>query len=241
MTMTGTKKRFYEAAGVQSQDGLHAVVLDGRPVRTPAGKPLAVPSRALAQAVADEWQAQDAVIKPHTMPLTQLVNTALDRFETHREAVIDQTAGYADTDLLCYWAEEPRTLVERQRAVWQPLLDWLQRMHGIELQVTRGVLPCRQSDAAKAAIRQIVASTSNLELAGLASLTAAGGSVILALAVREGVLDAAAAFDVAQLEETFELQKWGEDFEATARRRVLRVDIEAACRLLELCRASRLH
>ncbi len=241
MAIGRARKRFYETTGVQNQEGLHAIVLDGKLVRTPAGHLLAVTSPALAQAVAEEWQAQEAVIKPHSMPLTQLVNTAIDLVDKEREKVVDQVFSYADTDLLCYWAEEPTSLVERQQALWQPLLDWLRDGYGIAMQVTRGVLPCRQPAAVKAGLRQTVATASSLELAGLASLSAACGSVILALAVRDGRLDAAGAFAAAQLEETYQLEKWGEDGEATARRSLLRADIEAACRLLNLCRATRLH
>lgn len=241
MAIVRAKKRFYETADVQIQEGLHAIVLDGKPVRTPAGHPLAVASAALAQAVAEEWRAQEATIKPQSMPLTQLVNTALDLIEKEKERVIDQIFSYADTDLLCYWAEEPPLLVERQRALWQPLLDWLRDRYGIAMQVTRGILPCRQPEAVKAGLRQTVVAASDLELAGLASLSAACGSVIVALAVRDGRLDAAGAFDAAQLDETYQLEKWGADSEAVARRLLLRADIEAACRLLNLCRAACLH
>ncbi len=241
MAMNKAKKRFYETASVETQEGWHAIVLDGKAVRTPAGHLLAVSSPGLAQAVAEEWQAQEGVIKPTSMPLTQLVSTSIDLIEINKEKVIEQIVSYADTDLLCYWAEEPPALVERQRAIWQPVLDWFRDGYGIAMQVTQGVLPCRQSEAVKTGLRQAVGVASNVELAGLASLSAACGSAILALAVRDGQLDATGAFAAAQLEETYQLEKWGEDSEATVRRRLLRADIEAACRLLNLCRAPGLH
>ena len=242
MIARGIKKRFYEKAEAREQDdGLYAIALDGRPVRTPGGRLLAVAQPALAQAMAAEWQAQDASVKPATMPLTQLVNSALDLVETDKEKILDHILSYGETDLLCYWAEEPMALVERQQSVWQPLLDWLRDEHGIGLQVTRGVLPHRQPQTVRSRLGGLIAGASHLELAALSSLTASAGSIVLALAVHHGRLDAAAAFDAAQLEETFQMEKWGEDSEATARRAALRTDIEAACRLLDLCRTSRLH
>jgi len=242
MVAPGIRKRFYEKAEAREQDdGLYAIVLDGRPVRTPGGRLLAVALPALAQAMAAEWQAQEATIKPATMPLTQLVNSALDLVETDKEKILGHLLSYGETDLLCYWAEEPLALVERQRAVWQPLLDWLSDEQGVALQVTRGVLPCRQPETTRSGLGRLIGGASNLELAALSSLTASAGSIVLALAVRGGRLDAAAAFDAAQLEETFQMEKWGEDSEAAARRASLRADIEAACHLLDLCRTSRLH
>lgn len=241
MALNQTKKRFYEKASVICQDGLFAIVLDGKTVRTPAGSLFAVSSARLAQAAAEEWQAQGQVIKPASMPLTQLINASIDLIDKNRERTIEQILAYADTDLLCYWAEEPPALVERQQTTWMPVLDWLGDKYGIAMQITRGVIPCRQPGEVKSRLLGAVCTSTHVELAGLASLSAACGSLVLAMAARDGWLDSGNVFVAAQLEETYQLEKWGEDSEAMARRRSLRTDIEAACHLLNLCRASDLQ
>jgi chaperone required for assembly of F1-ATPase len=218
-------KRFYKTVAVAPAESGFAVMLDGRPVRTPARKPLAVASRALAEAIAAEWDAQSERVEPATMPLTRLASTALDLVAARRPDIVGEVAGYAGTDLLCYRAEAPADLVARQQAAWQPLLDWAAKRHSAALAVTSGILPKPQPPEATAALRHAVEAQDDLALVALHAATAATGSLIVALALLDGRIDAAEAFDIAQLDETYQIERWGEDAEATRRRKALRDDL----------------
>jgi chaperone required for assembly of F1-ATPase len=215
-------------------DGWWGVALDGKPVRTPARRELAVPNEALAAAIAAEWDAQLEDIRPATMPLTRLAATAIDRTSAQRDLVAAETAGYAGTDLVCYRAESPPALTARQHAVWQPLIDWAATRYDAALAVTTGVVPTPQSSAALRAFAAAVAAQDDFRLTALHTLTAASGSLVIALAILEGRLDAEAAFAASQLDETFQIETWGEDPEAAARRRALAADIAAAARFIAL-------
>jgi chaperone required for assembly of F1-ATPase len=231
-------KRFYKQAGIASAADGHRVMLDGKPIRTPAKAELLLPTAALAEMIATEWQGQGEEINPGDMPLTQLAATAIDRVSKEREAVIEELVGYAETDLLCYHAEEPQDLVARQVATWQPLLDWATETFEAPFQVTAGIMPARQPEPALRGVRRALETLSDLELTALASLTACCGSLIVALAVRHGQISAEEAFSVSQLDETFQIEQWGEDEEARKRRALLMRDIEAASVCLSLCRLS---
>lgn len=231
-------KRFYKRTGVSSREDGHRVTLDEKPVRTPAKAEMLLPTVALAEAVAAEWQAQGEDIRPADMPLTQLAATAIDRVSREREAVIEELVGYAETDLLCYHAEEPEDLVARQVAIWQPLLDWARETFEAPFQVTAGIMPTRQPEPALIGARRALETLSDFELTALASLTASCGSLIVALAVRHGQISAEEAFSVSQLDESFQIEQWGEDAAARERRALLMRDIEAASAFLSLCRLS---
>lgn len=231
----GKIKRFYKQVGAAAAaTGGFSVTLDGRPVRTPAGAPLALPTIALAEAVAAEWQAQEGHVEPHSMPLMQLSATALDRIPPHREAIIDELLQFAATDLLCYRATEPHDLIDRQGHHWQPLIDWAMTRFDAPLRVTSGVMPVPQSDEALTALRRAVAAFDHWRLTALQSATAATGSLVLGLALIEGRLDAEAAFIASQLDELYQIELWGDDAEAEIRRRRLHHDIAAAGRLVTL-------
>lgn len=232
-----TAKRFYEKADVAEVDGGFTIALDGRPVHTPRGAPLAVANRDLARAMAEEWAAQKDDIQPHTMPLTRLANSALDGVAARRDDVIEHVVDYAATDLLCYRADGQPELAARQQERWQPLLDWVAGDHGAALAVTDGVVPVAQPEAALEALREAVATFGDLELAAVSSATAASGSLVVALALAAGRIDAEEACEVSQLDEAHQAGKWGEDPEAAERRRNLRDEIEAAAAVLRLCRA----
>ena len=227
-------KRVYTTVETRSVGGGWGVALDGKPLRTPAKNELVLPSKALAAAIAAEWDAQREEIRPATMPLTRLAATAIDRTRAGRDLVVAETAGYADTDLLCYRADHPPALAARQGAVWQPLVDWASRRYGATLAVTKGVLPARQSPATLEAFAAIVAREDEFRLTALHTLTATCGSLVIALAVLDGRLDAAAAFAASQLDETFQIEAWGEDAEAAARRRNIAADIAATARFIAL-------
>jgi len=227
-------KRVYKEVTTRPAEASWGVVLDGRPMRTPGKNELAVPSEKLAAAIAAEWDAQQGEIRPATMPLTRLAATAIDRTAVQRGRVIDEIAGYGGTDLVCYRADHPPALAARQQAVWQPLLDWAALRYDAALAVTCGVIPTRQSPAALKAFATAVAAHDDFRLTALHTLTTACGSLVIALATMEGRLDAAEAFAASQLDETFQIEQWGEDAEAAARRESLAADIASAALFLEL-------
>lgn len=231
-----TLKRFYKQADVAEVDGGFAVHLDGRPVKTPAARKLAVPFRALAEAMVAEWQEQGEEIKPKSMPMTQLASTALDRVGPERATILEQLARFADTDLLCYRADFPPALAERQTAQWQPLLDWLAEVAGARLTVTTGIMAVPQPAEAVAALVARLETYDDWRLCAAQAACAASGSLVLALALVEGRLSGQQTYEVSQLDETFQIERWGEDAEAADRRAALQRDIVAAERLLSLLR-----
>jgi len=225
-------RRTYREVGTCETPAGHNVLLDGRALLTPAKRPLALPSRALAEAIAAEWAAQEAEVKPRSMPLMRLAATALDRIAPDREMTIDEIAAFAGTDLLCYRAEEPPELVARQEEVWGPILEWLRQRYDAHLGVTRGVKPVAQSGASLARLRAVVAAEDAFHLAALQALTSGLGSLALALAVRAGAVQAEAAFAASQLDESFQNERWGVDEEAMLRREESRRDIMDTARFL---------
>lgn len=227
-------KRFYRHAEVAPAVDGYTVVLDGRGVRTPAGAPLVTPALAVAAAVAEEYLAQGDVISPLTMPTTRLLATAIDRIQPLRERFIEQLATYAESDVLCYRACEPEDLVARQEACWQPLLDWAAREYGADFAVTRGIMPVRQPREAIDAVRAAVTALSDAELTVLSSAVQACRSVVVGLALVRGRIGADEAFAVAELDESFQIERWGETEDAGERRRRVLGDLRAAASYLDL-------
>jgi chaperone required for assembly of F1-ATPase len=230
-------KRVYKTADPRRVEDGWGIALDGRPMRTPAKNPLVLPSPVLAAAIAAEWAAQQDEVRPATMPLFRLAATAIDRTAPQRDRVAAETANYAGSDLVCYRADRPPALAARQHAMWQPLIDWATSRYDAALVVTSGIIPAAQSSAAQKAFAAVVAAQDDFRLTALAALTAACGSLVIALALIEGRLDAEEAFAASQLDETFQIEAWGEDPEATARRRALAADIAAAARFIGLLAA----
>lgn len=228
-------RRFYKHAAISVGEQGVCVTLDGKPIRTPGGTPLILRDAELAEELAAEWHAQGEEIKPEAMPLTQLASTALDRVAGKRGPVVDHVLGYAGTDLLCYRAVSPRDLVERQTRLWQPILDWLAGHLDVTLEITEGVFPISQPEPTMAALRRHVEGYDDWSLTAFQSAVAALGSLYLALALAEGRLSADEAFAASQLDETYQIELWGEDPEATKSREVLRKDVAASARFLELC------
>lgn len=229
-----TIKRFYKQADVAEAEGGFAVQLDGRTIKTPAGKRLVVPSRSLADAIAAEWDAQGEEIHPGQMPMTQLASTALDRIDPERAVIQEQMAKFATTDLLCYRAEFPPDLVARQTDQWQPLLDWAAETLGAALVTTATIIAIEQPQAALAALNAHLDSYDVWRLTTAQAACAASGSLVLALALADGRLSGEETYELSQLDETYQIEKWGEDYEAADRREVLKRDILAAERLLRL-------
>lgn len=227
-------KRFYKTVSmVETPEGF-GVALDGKPVRTPAKQTLAVPSRSLAEEIAREWRAQGDTVEPRTLPLTRLASIALDLVAPRRETVIEEIVKYAGTDLVCYRAEHPPELAARQQAHWQPLLDWATLRYDAPLTVTTGIVPRDQPAETIKAFAAAVAAYDSHRLAALHLATAACGSLVVAIALIEGRIDAEAAFTAAELDESFEIERWGEDAEQTKRRAVLQEDIALAARFASL-------
>jgi chaperone required for assembly of F1-ATPase len=231
-------KRLYREVAVTAHPEGYGVALDGRWVNTPAGAALVIPARALAEAIAEEWSAQSEHVVPSTMPLTQLTATALDRVTAARAGMIDQLVRYGETDLLCYRATEPSDLVSRQTAMWQPMIDWIEAHHAVRLEVAHGLMPRPQPAAALAALRAALEPLGVLHLTGLSAATEAAGSVVLALALLARRLSAEEAWALSLLDETFQIERWGEDHEAARRRAELRADLVAVGRFLELIGAG---
>jgi chaperone required for assembly of F1-ATPase len=234
--MQNKVKRFYKTASAAPAEGGYAVLLDGRPLRTPARTPLAVPAEPLAAAIAAEWQEQGEEIDPRAMPLNALACTAIDIVAPAREQIVADLMGFGGHDLICYWTDETGELLRRQQQSWQPLLDWAAAELGAPLQKTCGIVSQSQPAASLAALERAVAACDDLTLTALAAAVKAAGSLVIGLALVRGRLDAAEAFRLSQLDELYQAERWGEDAEAAKRREGLRLEIEGAARFLELCR-----
>ena len=229
-------KRFYKEVGVVPVEGEFRVLLDDRPIRTPAKRALSLPGRVLAEAVAADWRAQGETVEPLRMTLTRIANTGLDRIAAARAQSVEDVARYGATELLCYRADAPPELVARQQALWQPWLDWATAELGAPLAVGTGVVHVAQDPAALAALRLAVAAASDLELAALGVVVQSLGSLVLALAIWRGALAPDRAVELSQLDEVFQLERWGEDAEAAERRAALKRDVLNAARFLSLLR-----
>ena len=217
-------RRFYTTATVAEVNGGWALRLDGRGARTPAGAPLALPTRALGERVAAEWAAQGEQIDAEAMPLTRLAATAIDRAPVARDDMAAEVARYASADLLCYFAEAPRELVLRQDAEWGPWLDWTERELGVRLIRAEGVMHRLQPPESLERVRALAAALDDFALSGLVYAAALYGSAVLAFAVQLGALGGEAARDLSRLDERFQAERWGEDSEAAARAEALRQD-----------------
>lgn len=230
-----TRKRFYKSAAVaEREDGAFSVQLDGRQIKTPAGKPLAVPSRGLAQAIADEWNAQGETIVPASLPLTKLANTAIDAVSERKAEVAGDIVNYAGTDLVCYRAEYPAGLVAAQAEAWDPILSWAEDKYGASFLCSSGIAHVTQPPASLEAIGAAVAAYDAFKLAALHVMTSLTGSALIALAHVTGELDTAAAWAAANTDENWQVSHWGEDFEASQRQKARLAEFESASRFFRL-------
>jgi chaperone required for assembly of F1-ATPase len=210
------------------------ILLDGKPVRTPAKALLVVPTQALAEAVAAEWRAQGERIDPATMPMTRLVNSAIDAVRGREAQVRADIAKYAASDLLCYRASEPEGLERQQAEHWDPVLAWCREALGAPFVVAKGIMPVAQTAAATAAVARALADYDAFALCALHVMTTLMGSVLLALGHARNRLDVAAAWAAAHVDEDWQISQWGEDAEARARRQRRWVEMEAASRMLAM-------
>lgn len=221
-------RRFYREAAAEPGEGGFAILLDGKPVRTPGKRPLVLPNATLAEAVVAEWQAQAEAIDPATMPVTRIVNVAIDGVADRTAEVRAEIVAYAGSDLICYRADRPEGLIERQDAAWQPLVEWAAANLGARLQLAIGVIHLTQEAEALAAVDQALAPFDGLSLAALHTLTTLTGSAVIALAVARGRLNAEAAWQAAHVDEDWQIDQWGTDAEAMANRARRRREFDAA-------------
>jgi chaperone required for assembly of F1-ATPase len=214
------RSRFYRDVTVAESHSPapgYSILLDAKTAMTPSGKALILPTRALAEAVADEWRAQGEKILPATMLLTRLANTAIDRTAENRRETETQILALAKSDLVCYRAETPAELVARQHEVWDPLLEWLMRVYGARLVTSTGIAFVEQPHEALRALEDALARRGDFELTGLLSAATLCGSAVLALALADGLLAAEAAFATSQIDAIFQSERWGKDMEAEER------------------------
>lgn len=230
-------KRFWKQAATTPVTGGFGITLDGKPMRTPAKRPLVVPSLALAEAVAAEWNEQPADFNPETMALTRFANTAVDRVADLRAEVVAELANWAGTDLVSYRATEPPELIERQRAAWDPVVEWLRRRYDISLAVTHGLMPVAQAEDTVPRLAAVLDAHGDGELAALHTLVGMLGSLALALAVAEGEIELETAWIASRIDEQHQIDAWGEDAEAAERARRMRADLGHAHRFLTLLRS----
>jgi chaperone required for assembly of F1-ATPase len=226
-------KRFWREVSV---DEAGVVRLDDRPVRTPGRAPLALPTDALAQAVADEWRAVGEKIDPRAMPLTGLANAAIDRVVPDAAGFAGDLAAYAESDLLCYRADAPAELVAREAAAWDPLLDWARERYDVHFECVFGVMHRAQPAATIARLRDAVVSRPPFVLVALQPIVTIGGTLVGALALDEGVMDAEALWAAVRVDEAWQSERWGEDALAAESRAARRRDFDAAVRFLTLVR-----
>ena len=234
---TSLPKRFYKEVATKDDGGGVALLLDGKPVRTPGKAPLVLPTRALAEAVAGEWRAQGERIDPTTMPLTKLANSAIDGVSGREQAVIDDILAFAGADLLCYRARGPRGLVEAQETQWDPVLAWVRDALGVPLFLAKGIVHVAQPAASLDRIKETLAGSDAFGLAALHVMTSLTGSALLALAVAQGRMSPEEAWVAAHVDEDWQISQWGEDAEAAARRKNRWRDFAAAARMLKLVQA----
>jgi chaperone required for assembly of F1-ATPase len=233
-------RRFFKEATAGNSDGSFVLLLDGRLAKTPRGNPIALPALAAAEAIANEWAAQGDWLDWAEMPMTRIVHSAIDGVAQARGVTAADITKYAATDLVCYRAEGPRTLVEAQAAAWDPVLAFARKKLGAVFVCTECVMFVEQPAAACAAVAEAVAhiavagEAAPFAFAALHVMTTLTGSVLIALAAAHGELAPEDAWRAAHVDEDFEIEAWGEDAEALARRKDRWRDFAAAARLLKL-------
>lgn len=226
-------KRFYKSVSLGEGN---AILLDDRTLKTPRGASLDLPTRALANAIVEEWRSQGEEIDPQVMPLAKLANTAIDGVTPRRDEVIAEIVAFARHDHLCYRTDKPAELARRQSEAWDPLLDWAAERYGAPLMIARGVTSVAQPESSMAALRKAVEAFGPFALSALHVIASICGSLILALAVAGGRLSAEEAFALSQVDERFQAEKWGLDSEAEMRAKRLERELVTAARFMDLSR-----
>ncbi|MGK7654650.1 ATP12 family chaperone protein [Roseovarius sp. B08] len=231
-------KRFWKEAAVVEDAGGFGIRLDGRPVKTPAKAALVVPSRPLAEAIAQEWDAQDELIRPDTMPNTRSANAAIDKVQHQHAEVAEMLAGYGDTDLLCYRADSPDSLVARQAEAWDPLLAWAEARYGARLVPVAGVMHRPQDPDALALFSAVVHGMDNFALTAFHDLVGLSGSLVIGLAAMEGACPAGDLWEVSRLDERWQEEQWGIDEQARATEAIKQAEFLHAKRFHDLAQGA---
>jgi chaperone required for assembly of F1-ATPase len=229
-------KRFYKTVQVAPAEGGFAVLLDGKPIKTPGRGNLILPTELMAASIAREWHAQGDEVIATTMPLLRLANTVVDGVAPNRAGVIDAILRFGENDLLCYRAHQPPQLVARQREGWDPLLDWVRQRHGAHMRMAEGLSHVDQTPDALLALRQALEDVDPFTLGALHVIASITGSAVLALAVADGFISGADAFALSRIDESYQAEKWGEDAEATKRAAALAQELDKAVELMTAAR-----
>ena len=231
------RKRFYKETGVATAEGGFAITLDGKPIKTPSGRTVTVPVRAIAEAIAEEWRAQQETIDPLTMPLTRFANSVVESVVDRVASVRDDVARYFQSDLLFYRAGHPQALVEKEAAHWDPVLFWAADALGAHFILGEGIMHVRQPDSAVEAARDALPGDP-WSVAAVHVVTTLTGSALLALALTHGARDPDQVWDAAHVDEDWNRDQWGVDEEVAARRAAREVDFRAAVRILRAMKPS---
>jgi len=227
-------KRFWKTVTTAEADGTWQIALDGRAVKTPARIPLAVPTLALVEAIAEEWATRGEDFDPREMPFTGLANAAIDRAAPDPDAFAATLAAYGETDLTCYRAGDPEELVARQAAEWDPLLDWARGRYDVHFELAIGIMHRPQPSATVDRLKAAVLALDPFQLAGLSPLVTISGSLVAGLAVLHDAMGAETAFAATHLDELWQAERWGEDELATQARETRKRDFLAAARFVRL-------
>jgi chaperone required for assembly of F1-ATPase len=231
-------KRFWKETKAAEVEGGFSVLLDGRSVKTPAKTPLVVPTMTMAQAIAAEWEAQEEEVQPLTMPVMRGANAALDKVTLQFDEVAAMLAEYGATDLLCYRAESPKELIERQAQAWDPILDWAATELGARLTSAQGVMFVSQDAVALEKLHELVRQMTPFELAAFHDLVGISGSLILGFAAIHNHLPIEQIWDLSRLDENWQIEQWGVDDEAAEQAAAKREEFLRAKRFYELCQHS---
>jgi chaperone required for assembly of F1-ATPase len=230
-------KRFWKDVAVVEEQAGFAILLDGRPVKTPARAPLSAPTEALAEAIAEEWRSVGETIDPPAMPLTGLANAAIDRVAPGKAAFAEGLTRYAESDLTCYRATGPQELVAVQETAWDALLGWARRRYDVDFTTTEGVTPVVQPPATVERLSHAGEALDAFRLAALSPLVEIGGSLVAALALLEHAITPLQAWDAVSIDERWQVEQWGADAEAEAAIENRRRDFLSAAQFLELLEA----
>lgn len=231
-------KRFWKDTQTQAKEDGFIVTLDGREVKTPAKARMILPTQALAEAIAAEWDAQEDLIKPATMPMTRTANSAIDTVGHNLDHVIDSLAQYGGTDLICYFAEHPQSLIDMQRAAWEPLHEWLVSTHSITLAQGAGVVFIPQPEGVETQFRNVLRSYSIFELAALHDLISLSGSIVIGLAATDKSNRIADLWEASIVDERWNISQWGEDEEQNNYLKVRGESFQTAHAFFELCKKT---
>ena len=229
-------KRFYKDAAIENSGEGFRILLDGKPVRTPGGNFLAVPGRALAETIAAEWRDQRDEIAPASMPMLRMANTVLDGIAANRQAVVGAILRFGEHDLICYRAGQPLELAALQDQSWSPMLDWLAAHHGARLVAGAGLTHILQPREALADLRRALEEMDDFALAALHVMASITGSLVLAVALAEGEINPAQAFQMSRIDEDYQAGKWGADAEAETRAHAMARELDVASAFLAASR-----